>query len=136
MLNLIYSKLDSPFPNYKIKTTSKTFAFLKTSTFTIGIEAKMSLHLSTFVKKYIYACVRFLTVTSWHAHFWYVPLHDIFAQLISGIWQKVLRVCSPDMAIFVCRMLKKSTFGEIKNFHSKEKIHIPNMSPSCDIYSS
>ena len=98
MRNLIYS----PFPNYKIKRPQKTFAFLKIGFCQIQLsiwETSYIQHrshcfaaLSTFVKKYIYACVRFLTVTSWHAHFWYVPLHDIFATLSSGIWQKVLMV--------------------------------------------
>ena len=41
----------------------------------------------------------------------------MFVSTLSCKWT----ICSPDMAIFVCKMLKKSTFGEMKDFRSKFK---------------
>ena len=60
MRNLIYSKLDSPFPNYKIKRPQNTFAFLKIGFCQIQLSIWETSHiqhrfhcfaaLSTFVK--------------------------------------------------------------------------------------
>ena len=136
MRNLIYSKLDSPFPNYKIKRPQKlllswklafakfNFPFERHHIFNIGPTALQHCrHLLENIFMLVFA-------------FWLVPhvmVQEVSSkpptqwcslicllQHFSGKWT----ICSPDMAIFVCKMLKKSTFGGMKDFHSKFKKYI------------
>ena len=42
--------------------------------------------------------------------------------------------CSPDVSIFVCKMLGENLLLAKLSIWKSKKIHIPNMSLSCDIY--
>ena len=83
----------------------------------------------TFVEKYPYACVRFLIIISWHAYFCnlYKKQECLFARYFGSINLLHLTKGSYCSRGFYFWRNEKFPF-------ESQKIHIPNMSLSCDIY--